>query len=74
MPEVGEIYTVRDVFIASDTKELGLRLHEIRCGIADTGVESGFNAVYFRPIVKTDISIFEKMLVPAPKKKARTDA
>lgn len=67
IPKIGKTYTVRDVFIDSDTNKLGLRLVEIRCGISGSGVECGFSAVYFRPIVVTNIDVFTAMLAPAPK-------
>lgn len=70
VPNKGAVYTVRAVFDGI-TDRLGVYLYEInnahmieRWG-GDT--EPGFSAHIFRPVVerKTDISIFQRMLIPS---------
>jgi hypothetical protein len=62
LPESGQIYRIRSTFV--DHGIVGLRLEEIECGIGIDGTEDGFQAKYFKPIAKTDISIFTAMLSP----------
>lgn len=67
IPEVGAIYTVRNIHFIKDREQL--RFVEIVNPINyyDSGPdECCFTAKFFRPIVerKTDISIFKAMLTP----------
>jgi len=57
-------YTIRSM--SNDGQYLRL------VGIFPLGMDLGFFSRRFRPIVKTDISIFTAMLAPSPKK--RVDA
>lgn len=68
LPVKGPIYTIRT--IEAWANGLALRLNEIVnerhlyiCGVA----ELQFAATAFRPVVKTDITIFQSMLVPNSK-------
>lgn len=69
-PSVGPIYTIREVYIASNGL-VGLLLDEIdnreACLSLGLSREIGFPAIRFRPVVerKTDISIFKAMLSPS---------
>jgi hypothetical protein len=61
------IYTVRG-FVPNhqrfaDNDQLAIYLDEVSCGVGNV-CEYGFYAYRFRPLIKTDISIFEAMLVP----------
>lgn len=66
-PEEGPVYVVRSIFYFEGRALLRLQ------GIDNThlhytdGIEPGFNAKNFRPVVerKTDISIFTAMLKPS---------
>lgn len=64
-----EIYTIRAIF--NDVREqwLGKNVHleEIKRPCED-GMEAPYAIERFRPIIDTDISIFEKILMSAPKK------
>ncbi len=63
-PKHGQVYTIRD-FRSDDS----LRLVEIQNDIGMSGLECGFCPRRFRPVVerKTDISIFQALLVPGAK-------
>lgn len=70
VPQAGEVYTIRDISFGENGTYLRLEeivnsLHYYIEGLS----EARFNAFYFRPVVTTDISIFEAMLVPTPKEK-----
>ena len=70
-PKVGDILTVRETFINPPTGELGLRFTEIVNEIHHFyGVERGYKATRFRPVVerRTDISVFRAMLTPSKQK------
>lgn len=74
-PVKGRIYTIRALSLpclCTDPNELGLLLEEIvnptrlcLCG----PTEDAFFSRRFRPVRKTDISIFTAMLNPSPKEK-----
>ena len=67
--QAGRIYTVRDVLPDPDFDVELVRLCEIYRGSNfSSGIEAGFAAARFRPLVerKTDISIFQAMLTPSP--------
>jgi hypothetical protein len=71
LPTTGKVYTVRKVFIAPDDGREGLMLSEIICEINPrSGIECGWIAAHFRPVVtrKTDISLFQAMLRPTDKR------
>jgi hypothetical protein len=61
-PEKDAIYTIRGIS-PYKSKHL-LLLHEISNGIHECGIEYGFNAIHFRPIVSrpTSIAVFEEIL------------
>lgn len=64
----GRIYTVRDVYACPATGKPALRFEEHINPIHPTyGVECGYFAERFRPVVerKTSISIFTQMLNPS---------
>jgi hypothetical protein len=60
-----EVYTVSSILIDGHKIWPGvcICLEEIKRGVWQ-GMEIPFSSQRFRPIVETDISIFEKMLVP----------
>ena len=65
---VGRIYTVREVYVCPALGTLGLRFEEhINPVHPMYGIECGYSAERFRPVVerKTDISIFTQMLNPS---------
>lgn len=67
-PELGRIYTVREIFL-HETGAVAMRLVEIVNPVVqykNGEKELCFDAANFRPIVerKTDISIFKAMLTP----------
>lgn len=65
----GQVYTVREIVACPlSITGVGVRLNEIVRPREDTP----YCDARFRPIVKTDISIFEAMLAPSPKQ--RVDA
>ena len=64
LPRKGEVLTVRACFVSGKGVD-GLRFEEILCGIhPKEKVECGFQAEHFRPIDRTDISVFTAMLTP----------
>lgn len=63
-PAIGEIYTVRSVFVTVEGVE-SIRVNEIIAPLHSSGKEYGFDASRFRPVVDTDISIFTAMLNPS---------
>lgn len=71
--EQGATYTIRGLYLQDDC--LCVQLEEI---VRDYDLwldcEVGFSAARFRPIVKTDISIFQAMLAPSPKQRVDADA
>ena len=62
-----EIYTIRAIFNDGSEQWPGgnVYLEEIKRPFED-GMEAPYSIERFRPLVETDISIFEKMLVPTP--------
>jgi len=72
-PEVGRVYTVREVFVGpfEYSDRVYLRLVEIQNATRPTArcgpFEPAFNVGAFRPVVKTDISSLEVLLAPPPK-------
>ena len=70
----GQTYTIREISSEwAGFPFLCLRLNEITRPVFNSSDgEPPYCAARFRPIVKTDISIFEAMLVPSPKQ--RVDA
>lgn len=65
-PKCGDIYTVSGVLLSNDDV-LVLHLIEIqrdRESRAIFGPDVGFGAYRFRPLINTDISMFEAMLNP----------
>lgn len=78
-PKKGDILTVREVLPTdpafahfSPVDLLFEEIHNAPQRIGADMEELSFNAYRFRPVVKTDISIFTSMLSPAPKQKALT--
>ena len=76
LPRKGSIYTVRWVGRRPETDgdKVGVLLAEISAGIEPvSGNEYAFLAEHFRPLIerKTDISIFQRMLLPSEIKKAK---
>jgi hypothetical protein len=66
-PQIGRIYTIRDICHRVDL--VGLLLEEIwhePAWFCVGFVEPAFNVKHFRPLRKSDISIFKKMLEPVP--------
>jgi hypothetical protein len=70
LPQQGETYTIRDVFVCPRTGDIAVRLKEIKNpqfhdAIAGW-IEGGFVHTSFKPLEtkKIDISIFTKMLQP----------
>lgn len=75
-PEIGRIYTVRELFISKTTGQLGMKLEEIpdqRVTVLYHGLIGSATIAWdpnnFRPLKarKTDISIFTKLLNPTSK-------
>lgn len=62
-PKIGEIYTIREIYVDPLGGE-GLRLVEIICPKHSSGMEYGYFRSRFRPVVerKTDISVFTEIL------------
>jgi hypothetical protein len=72
-PKLGGIYAIRD--ICDREGLIGLMFEEIwhkRAMFCVDLVEPAFNAKRFRPVKKSSIDVFKKMLEPAPK--VRVDA
>lgn len=64
----GHVYTIRE-FQTDDYGNLGMRFKEIINPVLqyDDGVcEVAFHAIYFRPVKRTDISVFTRLLAPTP--------
>lgn len=71
----GGKYTIRWIGIIKYSGKVGVRLAGIeRIEIMDGGYDHPFLASRFRPIVKTDISIFTSMLAPRPSQKEMAEA
>ena len=67
-PIVKAVYTIREIFIVAN--EVAIRLQEIHNNsdyFADGFLEICFLLSNFRPVKKTDISVFTKMLLNVPK-------
>jgi hypothetical protein len=63
LPKDNEIFTIRDIQNLWGGKFLGLCFEEIISStIGNNTWEQAFSATHFKPIRKTDISIFESML------------
>lgn len=76
-PLKGTVYTIENIEICPFSGEIGFQLLELintprryLGGLA----ECNFRSTGFRPLTKTNIEIFEKLLLPAPKQRVRTDA
>jgi hypothetical protein len=66
-PKLGSVYTIRDICHRVDL--VGLLLEEIwhePAWFCVGFVEPAFNIKHFRPLRKTNVDIFKKMLEPAP--------
>ena len=76
MPVKNQTYTIREIVIDDDGdscfrfNEIINRVHRYKQGV----VECSFWSARFRPIVKTDISIFTAMLAPSTKQRVDADA
>ncbi len=72
LPVAGNIYTIRSSFIFCDcvayylSEVVNLVRPYMPFGRESVQMEPGWPHRYFRPIRKTDISIFEKMLLTKP--------
>jgi hypothetical protein len=67
-PKFGGIYTIRDICDRAGT--IGLMFAEIchePAWFCVGLIEPAFNAKRFRPVKKSSIDIFKRMLVPAPR-------
>lgn len=63
----GRIYTIRGID-PDRSGELGLYLEEVRLpNYPQSGEEISFAFWRFRPVKRTDISIFQQMLAPKPR-------
>jgi hypothetical protein len=63
LPKDNEIFTIRDIQNFWDGKHLGLCFEEIiSSAVVGNDWEQAFSSKHFKPIRKTDISIFEGML------------
>jgi hypothetical protein len=73
LPELGSVYTVANSYFDDQNQTTMIELVELPAPW-DRGWLAGFNAACFRPAVerKTDISMFTRMLTPAPRVKERT--
>jgi len=70
------VYVIRDVYLGTDTagnETVGLRFEGIICNCGIGGSEVGYDARCFRPVTKTDISIFDKIRLDAEKEIERAD-
>jgi hypothetical protein len=66
-PKLHMIYTIRDMREVQGL--LGLCFFEIVCRrarFAEGYVEAAFNSKNFRPVKRTSIDVFEKLLAPVP--------
>ena len=64
-PQLHSIYTIRDICTAGDL--VGLYFHEIlnpRAWFGPEFVEPAFNSRNFRPVKRTSIEVFERLLAP----------
>lgn len=59
-PVKGAVYTVREKLSEPGSGDLFL-------GFDETGEFPVFWSVHFRPVIKTDISVFKRMLAPNPR-------
>jgi hypothetical protein len=71
-PVKGEVYTIRGFRAPPHPEGVGVFLEEVVNAPFDYGMfgdvrEPCFRAARFRPVRKTDISIFHKLLAPTPK-------
>lgn len=67
-PVLDQIYTIRDIVTWLDTT-ISFHLEEIVNETCFIGVEISFYQWHFKPVYKTDIGVFEQLLVPTSKKK-----
>ena len=65
VPTKGCVYTIANIYRAEDDT-LMLELAEFPSP-AEDGWYAGFVASYFRPLRKTSIEVFTKLLAPAPR-------
>ena len=67
-PQLHGIYTIRDMCAENDLVGLYFcEIHNPRAWFRLGFVEPAFSTVNFRPVRKTSIEVFHKLLVPAPK-------
>lgn len=83
LPIEGVIYTIREVTEPCEKCSNGaplLRFEELQnpkfsvCGRCGDVVECRMPAFHFRPVYKTNIDVFEKLLAPTPKTRVKEDA
>lgn len=60
VPRKGEVFTVAAI---DDSDGSGTYL-----GFAECAPDHGYDSRHFRPVKKTSISVFTRMLIPKPKK------
>lgn len=66
-PKVADVYAIRAIDVWPEVTLL--RLVEIdNSHLRWARIEPGFNALAFRPLIDTDISIFTAMLAPTPRR------
>lgn len=78
-PVYGETYTIRDIVDDSmhPVPGVGFRFEEVVNPVlwhAEGMHEPTFHSIRFRPVRTTDISVFTKLLAPAPKRKVKERA
>jgi len=71
LPKVGEVLTIIEIYktIYQATNYIGLLFDEIHGSIFDDRGEVGYEYSFFAPLIerKTDISVFQKILIDASK-------
>lgn len=67
VPVEGQVYTIENIYRASD-ETLMLELVELPSP-RDEMWDAGFCASCFRPVRKTSIEVFTKLLAPLPRQK-----
>lgn len=73
VPQKGSVYTIENIEIYKPDGTIGFELVEIVNAPRqyDTGFgECNFAATGFRPLIKTNIEVFEKLLLKKPRKKS----
>lgn len=69
-PVLKNVYTISDFRVLDDG--LGVRVSELPTPLEDDRVYPWFKAERFRPVAKTDISIFTALLHPTPEREQVT--